>query len=342
MQVSPWRPGTAMPVCRGGSAVPLGWSAGVRWGKRSQRSRVRRPAVDASRGWRTPEERLPERGPDPFRHGPAVDGTKDRGSRHSATRHPPSPQGSATGGGGAISRDAGLRAMPAAVGFRQHGAGDGTNPRACSRARTRLPARAKPRPACARGDGHSPLPQGSARRSESTLAIVTASPVAATIRAGRPPAGSLPGNPPGAASPERPAPVARRHERLPVTAGHAAEASKTGMRPASGSVRTWTRMPPRRAPAPAGIHGARAGPSPTQPWTAAWKSQPAAHPAAVPAGERGREPEAGRSLSPRTTAPTLPRWIAPVAVASASARCGSSASAPPSASPTSSPGAHHA
>lgn len=38
--------------------------------------------------------------------------------------------------------------------------------------------------------GHSPLRQGSARRSESTLATVTASPVTATIRAGRPPAGS--------------------------------------------------------------------------------------------------------------------------------------------------------
>ncbi len=182
------------------------------------------------------------------------------------------------------------------------------------------------------------LHQGSARRSESTLATVTASPVTATIRTGRPAAGSRP----GVACHERSPPVARRHERLPVTAGHPAETSTTGMRPASGSVRTWTRMPPSRAPTAAGIPGARAGPAPRQRWTTAWKSQPATHPAAAPVGESGREPGAGRSLSPRTTAPTLPRWIAPVAVASASARWGSSASAPPSVSPTRSPGAHHA
>lgn len=183
-----------------------------------------------------------------------------------------------------------------------------------------------------------PLRQGSARRSESTLATVTASPVAATIRADRPPAGSVPG---GACAGRLP-PAARRHERVPVTAGHAAETSTTAMRPGSGSVRTWTRAPPSRPPAAAGIPGARAGPSPRQRWTAAWKSQPAPHPAAAPVTEKGRDPEAGRSLSPWTTAPTLPRWIAPVAVASASARSGSSASAPPSASPTRSPGAHHA
>ena len=233
--------------------------------------------------------------------------------------------------------------MPAVAGFRQHGAGDGTDPRVCSRARTRLAAGAKVRQPCARGHGRSSLRQGSARRSESTLATVTASPVAATIRStGRPPAGYPPRIPPGIATPEWLAPVAMRYERLPVIAGHAAETSRTGMRPASGSVRSWTRKPPRRAPAAAGIHGVRAGPSPRQRWTAVWKSQPAAHPAAAPTGDRGKEPGAGTSLSPRTTAPTLPRWIAPVAVARASARCGSRASAPPRASPTSNPGAHHA
>lgn len=136
MQASPSRPGSVVRGCRGRFAAPSRWSAVVRRWKRSTRpgpvSRRRQPTK-----WRTPEERAPEAGPDPFRHSPGLDGTKDRGSPHSVSRHPPGPRGSAARG--AVTRMAGRPAtLPPVVGLRQNATGHGTNPPACPRAaRTR-------------------------------------------------------------------------------------------------------------------------------------------------------------------------------------------------------------